>query len=383
MQITRLNYEEYMLDYLEGNLSEEMYSAVATFLQQHPDLEAEMEGLQNVAFIPDEQIVYPHKTALKKKVKRKVVPLYWQFRRAIAVAAMLLMALMVWQVDVFEKDGEMNHEVVSTEAIKMPAPMVQNEKCLLENNLEKQSPEKVVILETGSPKAANDTQKEFENVSENTPDNDTEKGLKVADNQLRNDFDNDSYLKNKADKVGQNKFENRRGAKPTKYAVTTKDNTTIKNEQNSNAPKIAQTIAAKSTNLATNQTESKDTFLKKNPTQRTPNPADKQLVQNGEQQPTKRIFPSISSIECASIEVAQAQHPQIAAELLNPKNVAEQEWVMNDTTDEADGISPFKKAILPEIFTFNRREKQTSFSVEIPVKTPKKSFFRKLFNFKN
>ena len=38
MRITRENYEAYVLDFIEGNLSEELQSSLMSFLEDNPDL---------------------------------------------------------------------------------------------------------------------------------------------------------------------------------------------------------------------------------------------------------------------------------------------------------------------------------------------------------
>jgi hypothetical protein len=57
MKITRDNYEEHFLDYLEGNLDENLVDDFIDFLRQNPDLKAELEmagavmvELENITF---------------------------------------------------------------------------------------------------------------------------------------------------------------------------------------------------------------------------------------------------------------------------------------------------------------------------------------------
>ncbi len=52
-KITRHNYEAFFLDYLEGNLSEELHTELKTFLAQNPDLALELEEFENVALEPE------------------------------------------------------------------------------------------------------------------------------------------------------------------------------------------------------------------------------------------------------------------------------------------------------------------------------------------
>jgi len=68
MMISRQNYESYLIDFLDGSLSEEEQKIVLDFLDHNPDLYDEFMALQNEAFILDTDIVYPDKNLLKKPV---------------------------------------------------------------------------------------------------------------------------------------------------------------------------------------------------------------------------------------------------------------------------------------------------------------------------
>ena len=48
MKIDRNNYEMYVMDYLEGTLSEEMEQAMRIFLSANPDIAAELEGISDI-----------------------------------------------------------------------------------------------------------------------------------------------------------------------------------------------------------------------------------------------------------------------------------------------------------------------------------------------
>jgi hypothetical protein len=85
-----LNYESYALDYLEGELLPEDQQAFETFLEQHPEVAAELEGLDEVQLMPP-VITYPSTSAL---YRRRAVSRSW----AIAAGWALLVTLsgMLW-----------------------------------------------------------------------------------------------------------------------------------------------------------------------------------------------------------------------------------------------------------------------------------------------
>ncbi len=64
MNITRSNYEEFVLDYLEGTLSEELRLAMQQFLQQNADLQQELSEFSAIIINPDETIQLPNKANL-------------------------------------------------------------------------------------------------------------------------------------------------------------------------------------------------------------------------------------------------------------------------------------------------------------------------------
>lgn len=65
MKITRDNYEEYFIDYLDGNLSDSQIEEFEAFLIQNPDLRNEVEGLENIVMAPSKED-YPVKENLKQ-----------------------------------------------------------------------------------------------------------------------------------------------------------------------------------------------------------------------------------------------------------------------------------------------------------------------------
>lgn len=64
--INRHNYEEFFLLYVDNELSPEERTAVELFVQQHPDLAAELETLQQSVLLPEEDLVFTAKASLIK-----------------------------------------------------------------------------------------------------------------------------------------------------------------------------------------------------------------------------------------------------------------------------------------------------------------------------
>lgn len=67
MKINRDNYEPFFLDYLEGNLKEEMIDQFLDFLELNPDLKEELQLLDRIN-LKEEEIVFSGKDQLYKSV---------------------------------------------------------------------------------------------------------------------------------------------------------------------------------------------------------------------------------------------------------------------------------------------------------------------------
>lgn len=66
MKINRNNYEAYFIDYLEGNLEEEVVNDFIEFLQKNPDLKKELSLFESVS-AEVEDVVFQHKEKLYKE----------------------------------------------------------------------------------------------------------------------------------------------------------------------------------------------------------------------------------------------------------------------------------------------------------------------------
>jgi anti-sigma-K factor RskA len=68
MIINRDNYELYFLDHLEGRLDEKLRLQLRQFMEENPDLAAELKGMEKIRLNPDQDIPPIKKEILKKKV---------------------------------------------------------------------------------------------------------------------------------------------------------------------------------------------------------------------------------------------------------------------------------------------------------------------------
>jgi hypothetical protein len=66
MNINHHNYEAWLLDYIEGNLSAEQVDELLVFLDANPDLKSTLDDYRNISFETGEEIRFDAKEALKK-----------------------------------------------------------------------------------------------------------------------------------------------------------------------------------------------------------------------------------------------------------------------------------------------------------------------------
>ena len=91
MKITIQNYEEWMIDYIEGNLSHAQEMQLTEFLEYHPELKADLELFNQTKLQADTHVVYAHKESLKKAESGRVIPMMSWVKYASAIAAAFML----------------------------------------------------------------------------------------------------------------------------------------------------------------------------------------------------------------------------------------------------------------------------------------------------
>lgn len=66
MSINLNNYEVYLIDYLDGNLSVEVEKELMLFLEKHPEIKSEFENFEEIT-ISDEDFIFDDKDSIKRK----------------------------------------------------------------------------------------------------------------------------------------------------------------------------------------------------------------------------------------------------------------------------------------------------------------------------
>ena len=100
--INQSNYEAFALDYLEGNLSNDMRQAMDAFLKDNPLIKEELVMLQDViTLVPDDSIIFENKSGLMREQEgARVVVMKRRFwYRAGAAAAAVAAVYRLWERD--------------------------------------------------------------------------------------------------------------------------------------------------------------------------------------------------------------------------------------------------------------------------------------------
>ncbi len=90
------NYEEYFVLYTDGELNGEERKAVESFIEKHPQKQAELLLLQRAKIQPDHSIVFPGKASLYKTEKTTARVIAFQWRRIVAAASIIAIGSWLW-----------------------------------------------------------------------------------------------------------------------------------------------------------------------------------------------------------------------------------------------------------------------------------------------
>lgn len=126
--ITLRNYEEWLVLYLDNELTPDRAKTVEQFINDNPAVKQEFVFLQKARLQP-ETIIFPYKESLyRKEEKPKVVPFPW----IRVAAAVLIIALGITSVIVFS--GRKSSDVNINENVAKTIPAVKEQQQPVNNN---------------------------------------------------------------------------------------------------------------------------------------------------------------------------------------------------------------------------------------------------------
>ena len=92
MTLTRYNYEEFFLLYIDGELGEEDRTSVETFVRVNPDLGEELQQLQRAVLVPDEIFSLDKGLLYMEEPTPKAAVYQIRMRAILAAASVILLA---------------------------------------------------------------------------------------------------------------------------------------------------------------------------------------------------------------------------------------------------------------------------------------------------
>jgi len=131
-KITRINYEEYILDYVDNVLPADLNKEMDSFLNLHPDIASEVLTFRNLKVTPDPEVKFLNKESLIRKEPVKRVGLY---PRLLKVAAVGLLIGCVGAYLYFDNGTEIDQTSTLVESNTVP----QTEKTIIIQNKEPQT----------------------------------------------------------------------------------------------------------------------------------------------------------------------------------------------------------------------------------------------------
>ncbi len=122
MKINRHNYEEYLIDFMDGNLSANEVDVVMSFLNSNPDIKAEFDELSNGPLIAKE-VIFKKKNLLKKDPISDIE----------GISKFEQLSLAILENDITEKEEKVLAELLEDSPLKQyEHKLIQ--KCRLESN---------------------------------------------------------------------------------------------------------------------------------------------------------------------------------------------------------------------------------------------------------
>ncbi|MGK0390962.1 MAG: hypothetical protein ACI94Y_003722 [Maribacter sp.] len=141
--INKINYEQFAMDYLEGNLSGNLLQEMNAFLEKNPAIKKELDGMELFYLEADESIVFEEKETLLKPVSTRKI---FFFLSIFLIASCLLVGVFVSVLFLMDNNIENKNEIAIEKNI-----IINNEENEIVNNekeiIEEIKKDKPLIIE--------------------------------------------------------------------------------------------------------------------------------------------------------------------------------------------------------------------------------------------
>lgn len=133
--LSATNYERYLLDYVDNELSTAERTQLETLISQHPHIQQELRLLQAARLTPDLTVTFENKASLYRKEQTRVRPVWWWSAAAAVVAG-----LSFWLIP-GQRTGE-------------PASVAVNQSAAQTSTSSQTAPQPVTMPQASSPSVA-------------------------------------------------------------------------------------------------------------------------------------------------------------------------------------------------------------------------------------
>jgi hypothetical protein len=183
--VNLVNYEEWLVLYMDNELTPEQKKSVDQFMTSHPSAKQELDELSRTRLLADMAIVFPDKRSLYRKGEKvRSLPVPWW---RIAAAAVLILAASLTAVIVLNKKSSSGHnEVAKTSGKEQKTtknPVVTNTPDR-STGLAEQPGKKDEPKETTDPVIANNVQQVVPSIPKQTTSNIFANRNKINDKKL-------------------------------------------------------------------------------------------------------------------------------------------------------------------------------------------------------
>jgi hypothetical protein len=126
--INHQNYQEYLLSYIDNELSNEQKNSVEALIKYNPGKKAELDTLQRVKLDAAEKIVFENKAVLYRTEKgsARILPFYWM--RVAAAASVILIASVIWWTTTNNTDDLQHHSTLAEASANIQPQIGAREK---------------------------------------------------------------------------------------------------------------------------------------------------------------------------------------------------------------------------------------------------------------
>ncbi len=162
MSINKINYEQFAMDYLEGNLNGQQLRDMEQFLERHPDIKKELEEMELFYLEADEDIVFDQKESLIKETEPEAIIVSgyrkWWLMSSIAVFLIFAITLFMLNMDVdkvHSSDETMVEQKTITSEKQQPSVTIDNNEAITNNdeiNTPEEGSNREIIIEKNQEK---------------------------------------------------------------------------------------------------------------------------------------------------------------------------------------------------------------------------------------